>query len=58
MDKNKAAGIDGVNKDMYEENLDANLERLVRALKKKSYRPQPVKRVHIPKDNGKTRTLE
>lgn len=57
MDKNKAAGIDGVNKDMYEESLDANLERLVKALKQKSYRPQPVKRVHIPKDNGKTRPL-
>lgn len=57
MDKNKAAGIDGVNKDMYEENLDANLEKLVKALKQKSYRPQPVKRVHIPKDNGKTRPL-
>lgn len=57
MDKYKAAGIDGVSKVMYEENLDGNLERLVRALKNKSYRPHPVKRVHIPKDNGKTRPL-
>jgi len=57
MDKNKAAGIDGVRKGMYEENLDENLERLVKALKNKSYKPQPVKRVHIPKDNGKTRPL-
>lgn len=57
MDKNKAAGIDGVSKEMYGENLDENLERLVKALKHKTYRPQPVKRVHIPKDNGKTRPL-
>jgi RNA-directed DNA polymerase len=57
MDKNKAAGIDGVSKGMYEQNLDENLERLVESLKHKSYRPQPVKRVHIPKDNGKTRPL-
>lgn len=61
MDKNKAAGIDGVRKGMYEENLDENLdenlERLVKAVKNKSYKPQPVKRVHIPKDNGKTRAI-
>lgn len=57
MDKNKAVGIDGVSKEMYEENLDENLERLVKALKNKSYKPQPVKRVHIPKGNGKTRPL-
>lgn len=57
MDKNKAVGIDGVSKEMYEESLDENLERLVKALKNKSYKPQPVKRVHIPKGNGKTRPL-
>lgn len=57
MDKNKAAGIDGVSKEMYEENLDENLVKLVKALKNKSYKPQPVKRVHIPKGNGKTRPL-
>lgn len=57
MDKNKAVGIDGVSKEMYEENLDENLERLVKALKNKLYKPQPVKRVHIPKGNGKTRPL-
>lgn len=57
MDKDKAAGIDGATKEIYDENLDKNLEELVKALKNKSYRPKPVKRVLIPKENGKTRPL-
>lgn len=57
MEKDKAVGIDGVNKETYEANLDENLENLVERLKKKSYKPQPARRVEIPKDNGKTRPL-
>ena len=57
MDGNKAVGIDGVTKEEYGRNLEKNLDRLVERLKKKSYRPQPAKRVEIPKDNGKTRPL-
>ncbi len=57
MDGTKAKGIDGVSKADYEEHLDDNLERLVERLKKKSYKPQPARRVEIPKDNGKTRPL-
>lgn len=57
MDGNKAVGIDGKTKDEYGRNLEENLDRLVERLKKKSYRPQPAKRVEIPKDNGKTRPL-
>ncbi len=53
----KAVGIDGVGKEKYEENLDVNLERLAEALKNKSYKPQPAKRVYIPEGNGKTRPL-
>lgn len=37
MEKDKAAGIDGVTKEMYDVNLDKNLEELVKALKNKSY---------------------
>lgn len=57
MDDGKAVGIDGVTKEEYGENLDENLDRLVERLKKKSYRPQPARRVEIPKENGKSRPL-
>ena len=57
MDGDKAVGIDGVTKEEYEKNLDANLEDLVSRLKRHSYKPKPARRVEIPKDNGKTRPL-
>ena len=57
MDGSKAVGIDGMNKEEYSRNLEENLEKLVERLKKKSYRPQPARRVEIPKENGKTRPL-
>ena len=57
MDGTKAKGIDGVSKADYEEHLEENLDRLVERLKRKSYKPQPARRVEIPKDNGKTRPL-
>lgn len=50
-------GIDGVTKDEYGRNLEQNLAELVEMLKNKSYKPQPARRVEIPKDNGKTRPL-
>lgn len=45
----KASGVDGVTKETYGQNLDTNIEELVRKLKSKEYRPQPVRRVSIPK---------
>lgn len=57
IDGSKAVGIDGMNKEEYSRNLEENLEKLVERLKKKSYRPQPARRVEIPKENGKTRPL-
>lgn len=57
MNGKKAVGIDGVTKEMYGANLEENLEKLVESLKRKSYKPQPARRVEIPKDNGKTRPL-
>ena len=57
MDGKKAVGIDGVTKEDYGTDLNGNLERLVERLKKKSHRPQPARKVEIPKDNGKTRPL-
>lgn len=46
---NKAVGIDGITKVKYEENLDENLENLLERMRKFKYKPQPVRRVHIPK---------
>ncbi len=49
----KASGIDEVTKDEYSENLTENLETLIIRMKKHSYRPQPVRRVYIPKQGTK-----
>ena len=53
----KASGIDGVTLQEYEQDLDNNLEDLVVRMKRFSYRPQPVRRVYIPKADGKMRAL-
>jgi group II intron reverse transcriptase/maturase len=55
--KGKATGVDGTTIEEYEKNLRENLESLIKRMKKMSYRPQPVRRVYIPKDNGKERPL-
>lgn len=45
-----AAGIDKVSVQMFEKNVDANLQRLMRELKRGNYQPLPARRVYIPKD--------
>lgn len=57
MDGKKAVGIDGITKEEYGKNLEKNLDKLVERLKRKSYKPQPARRVEIPKENGKTRPI-
>ena len=47
--KDAAAGIDKMTKDIYAENLDANLSELIERLKRMVYIPQPVRRKYIPK---------
>lgn len=47
--KGAAAGIDKMTKDMYAENLEANLSNLVERLHRMAYIPQPVRRKYIPK---------
>jgi len=51
-----AAGVDKVSIQMFQENLNANLDKLMRALKDGSFRPVPLRRVHIPKGPGSTKT--
>lgn len=46
----KAAGVDGVTKAQYGEKLMENLNNLVERMKRQAYKPQPVRRVYIPKD--------
>jgi group II intron reverse transcriptase/maturase len=50
-----AAGIDKVSIQMFEKNLDANLDRLMRELKQRTYEPLPARRVYIPKDARRTK---
>jgi group II intron reverse transcriptase/maturase len=53
-----AAGVDEVTKAGYAENLEANLRSLEERLQKMAYRPQPVRRVYIPKPGtGKLRPI-
>jgi RNA-directed DNA polymerase len=52
-----AVGVDGITKEDYGQNLMDNLRDLHERLKTKRYRHQPIRRVHIPKDKGKTRPL-
>ena len=55
--RDKAPGVDGLGVGEYGENLEANLKGLVVRMKAKAYRPQPVRRVYIPKSDGKQRPL-
>jgi RNA-directed DNA polymerase len=48
------AGIDKVSIDMFEANLELNLLALMRGLKNGTYQARPLRRVHIPKGDGKT----
>ena len=50
MKSGKASGIDKVTKEEYEQNLEENLENLVKRMKNGSYRPNPTRRVYIPKE--------
>jgi RNA-directed DNA polymerase len=45
----RAAGVDGVGKKEYGQDLEAKLTELSAQLGRLGYRPQPVKRVYIPK---------
>jgi RNA-directed DNA polymerase len=55
--KDGATGVDGRTAAEYEENLDENLGDLLDRFKSGLYRAPPVRRVHIPKGEGKTRPI-
>lgn len=55
--KDAAAGVDGVTWEEYGERLDERLLDLQDQVHRGSYHPQPVRRVHVPKGDGKTRPI-
>jgi group II intron reverse transcriptase/maturase len=55
--KRGAAGVDGVTMEQFDADLKRNLYRIWNRLASGSYFPPPVKRVDIPKGDGKTRPL-
>jgi RNA-directed DNA polymerase len=52
-----SAGIDGMSVAMYEQDLERNLQDLCARIHTGRYRPQPVRRVFIPKADGGQRPL-
>jgi Retron-type reverse transcriptase len=52
-----AAGLDKVSIKMFENNLEQNMDKLMRDLKTRSYEPIPLRRVFAPKGTGKFRPL-
>ncbi len=55
--RDQASGIDGVSWKEYGRQLDENLTNLVARMKVKRYKPQPAKRVYIPKNEHEKRPL-
>src|SRR5574339_1220810 len=53
----RTAGIDGMDKRTAIENKGEILKNLKAALKSRTFQPSPVRRVYIPKPNGKQRPL-
>jgi RNA-directed DNA polymerase len=53
--RDAAAGIDGQTADEYAVDLEANLRQLEGSFKTGRYKAPPVRRVHIPKGDGRTR---
>jgi len=54
--KDGAVGVDGVNAEEYEQDLEGNLQSLLDRAKSGTYKAPPVRRVHIPKGGSSTET--
>ena len=55
--KDGAVGVDGATAEEFATDLDVNLRWLLDRAKSGAYRAPPVRRVEIPKDNGKVRPI-
>ena len=57
MARHGAAGVDGATAEEFATDLDVNLRWLLDRAKSGAYGAPPVRRVEIPKDNGKVRPI-
>lgn len=48
-----ASGVDGITVEEIADYIKDNKERITNQIRKRRYKPQPVRRVQIPKENGK-----
>ena len=55
--KDSSAGIDGVVHEQYAANVEENIRQLHRRLVENKYQAQPLRRVYIPKEDGKQRPI-
>jgi retron-type reverse transcriptase len=55
--KDAAMGVDGVTKEQYGQDLEEKLTDLHERLRAMTYRHQPIRRVHIPKDKNRRRPI-
>lgn len=57
MNRKGASGVDGETTKEFEYNIDERVKDIWKKMKEKKYKAPPVRRVEIPKGNGKTRPL-
>jgi retron-type reverse transcriptase len=50
-------GVDGGTKEQYGQDREANRQDVPERLRSMRYRHRPIRRVHLPKDQGKPRPL-
>lgn len=57
MNRKGTSGVDGETTKEFEYNIDERVKDIWKRMKEKKYKAPPVRRVDIPKGNGKTRPL-
>lgn len=55
--KDASAGVDGLTHAGYAQDAHENIRKLHERLKSKTYRAQPLRRIYIPKEDGKRRAI-